>query len=64
MNKNIDKNNWGGRREGAGHPLRGLKKKNLTIKVDDEVREYLDSKGNKSAYVNNLILEDMMRSDS
>ena len=48
MNKNIDKNNWGGRREGAGHPLRGLKKKNLTIKVDDEVREYLDSKGIRS----------------
>ena len=57
--ENKEKSNWGGRREGAGHPVTGQqKKRNLTIKIDDEVRYYLDSKGNKSAYVNNLILED------
>ena len=63
--ENKEKSNWGGRREGAGHPVTGQqKKRNLTIKIDDEVRSYLESKGNKSEYVNNLILEDMMRSDS
>lgn len=53
----------GGRREGAGHPVYEHKKKSLTLRVDEEVHAYLDEKGNKSRYVNELIKRDMGQTD-
>lgn len=51
------KSNRGGKREGAGRP-RGTRNKVVTVRVSPEAYSKLERFGNKSRYINNLILGD------
>lgn len=48
----------GGKRKGAGRP-RGIRKHKICIKIQEETFFFLQTVGNKSAYIDHLIRKDL-----
>ena len=53
-----EKKQWGGKRPGAGAKVTKNRPHRLTINISDKVRYILNTKGNKSDYLEKLILND------
>ena len=53
-----EKKQWGGKRPGAGAKVTKNRPHRLTINISEKVLDILKTKGNKSDYLENLILND------
>lgn len=49
------KENWGGRREGAGRPKSEATKKQMSLTIDSDLVTYVEEQENKSKFVNDCI---------
>lgn len=45
------KQNWGGKRTGAGRPKKFTNNKTIALRIPEDVVEILDSVENRSAYI-------------
>lgn len=55
MTEANKKGTWGGRRKGAGRPPKEIKSKPCTLRLAGDLAPYVESKGNKSQFINNCI---------
>ena len=53
-----EKKQWGGKRPGAGPKITKNRPHRLTINISEKVLDILKTKGNKSDYLEKLILND------
>ena len=55
------KNKSGGKRKGAGRPKSDNPKQIISLRIEPDLIEYVNSKKNRSEFINNCIMEKIER---
>ena len=55
------KNKSGGKRKGAGRPKSDNRKQIISLRIEPDLIEYVNSKKNRSEFINNCIREKIER---